>query len=445
MFFSQCIPCISFREVVVCLSFFVINGINAQSDTNLNVWLNSMENRKFLPDFSYAGYYNGEIAIPSPKYKVLNVLDYGAIPNDTISDKKAIEKAIADVEKNGSGIVFFPSGRFLVNEDGDNKSTIQVTGNNIIFRGSGAGSGGTELFMKNTLLPKNTNQMWSTPPMFEFGHGQVGDLIGTPIRDAQEGSKAIELTSIANLKVGDWVLLKLNVKDTNLLRKEIGDHPINPNWHTIIDKEGIIIREYHQVKSIEGNKLILNSSIGYNVFFSHPWEVYRYKPNTEIGVENIAFVGNFIKPFKHHGSWQDDSGWFLFRMDGVVNSWVNKCRFTDVSIGVAIANSAQVSVLNCVVTGNPTHESIRSDRSTNILIGKCADSAGMFHSIGVDGFTMNTVIWKCSYTPNTCFESHSYQPRNTLFDCVEGGLIPTSAGGAEEPSQSFKRVGVVEL
>ncbi len=421
------------RYVVVGIGFLLLitNYVQSQIGTDISNWLKSKEALQVLPDFSYAGYHSGEIAIPSPNYKVFNVVDYGAIPNDTLSDKKAIEKTIAAAEKNGSGIVFFPPGRFLVNEDMDAKTTIRLLGNNIVFRGSGSGKGGTELFMNNTLLPRNANEMWSTPPMFEFGHALVGDFIGTPIANVSEGGLTIQLSKVDNIKAGDWILLSLNVKDTYLLRQEIGNHPISPNWHTVLDNEGIIIREYHQVKSVRGNKLFLNSSIGYPISTHQPWQVFLYKPNEEIGVENIAFVGNFTKHFKHHGSWQDDSGWNMFHFIGVVNSWIQDCRFTDVSIGLAVVNSAQVSVLNCVVTGNPSHESVRSDRSTNVLIGKCADSAGTFHSIGVDGFTMNTVVWRCSYTPTTCFESHSYQPRNTLFDCVEGGLIPTSAGGAE--------------
>jgi hypothetical protein len=409
-------------------SFFTIS-VNAQISSHQ---IDSLESKHVIPNFSYAGYRNGEFALPRPNYKVFNVIDFGAIPNDTLSDKLAIEKAIEVAEKNGSGIVFFPAGRFLVNEDVDTKTTIRVNNSKIILRGSGSGLGGTELFMKNTLLPRNVNEMWSTPPMFEFGRYQVSKLIGTISKNAFEGSNQITVTNANKFKVSDWIQLSLNAKDTNLLREEIGNHSINPNWHAILDKEGMIIREYHQVKSIKGNIITLNSPIGYNIANSQQWKVYLYQPNQEIGVENIAFVGNFTHPFVHHRSWQDDSGWNLFHFNGVVNSWIKDCRFTNVSIGVMVRNSAQVSVLNCILSGNGTHEAIQANRSTNVLIGKCVDSAGMFHSIGVDGYTMNTVIWRCRYLPTTSFESHSYQPRNTLLDNVEGGLLPNHAGGAEE-------------
>src|SRR5438034_1180778 len=78
-----------------------------------------------LPDFSYAGYRSGEKAIPKSKgLRVFNVLDFGAKPNDHISDREAIQTAIDSANKNGSGIVFFPKGRFLVNEDSTLKKGI---------------------------------------------------------------------------------------------------------------------------------------------------------------------------------------------------------------------------------------------------------------------------------------------------------------------------------
>ncbi|APA00795.1 hypothetical protein BIW12_15930 [Flavobacterium commune] len=45
---------------------------------------------------------------------------------------------------------------------------------------------------------------------------------------------------------------------------------------------------------------------------------------------------------------------------------------------------------------------------------------------------MNTVILNCTYPSTTCFESHASQPRNTLLDGVEGGLMKNRGGGALE-------------
>ena len=59
-----------------------------------------------LPNFSYVGYHNGELPIPeNTQLKVFNVTDFGAKPDDGISDKNAIRKAIKAAENNGGGKV----------------------------------------------------------------------------------------------------------------------------------------------------------------------------------------------------------------------------------------------------------------------------------------------------------------------------------------------------
>ncbi|WP_163410203.1 DUF4955 domain-containing protein [Flavobacterium ajazii] len=111
---------------------------------------------------------------------------------------------------------------------------------------------------------------------------------------------------------------------------------------------------------------------------------------------------------------------------------MKNCRFTDCSVAVTIAQSANISVLNCKIDGNAGHQAINSNGSTNVLIAGCIDEASQWHSFGSSHGAMNTVIWKCKYPSTTCFESHSSQPRNTLLDNVEGGLMNGRAGGAKE-------------
>lgn len=54
-----------------------------------------------------------QIAFADGKTEV-NVIDYGAVGNDTIDDSLAIQNAINDVNTNGGGNVFVPEGTYLV-------------------------------------------------------------------------------------------------------------------------------------------------------------------------------------------------------------------------------------------------------------------------------------------------------------------------------------------
>ena len=99
-----------------------------------------------LPDYSYAGYAYGEKKIPTVEGAIYNVSDFGAIPNDEIDDTKAINLAIKSAGENGGGIVFFPSGKFLVNTDTTKTEIVKINYSNIVMRGSGSAENGTVIF-----------------------------------------------------------------------------------------------------------------------------------------------------------------------------------------------------------------------------------------------------------------------------------------------------------
>ncbi len=146
---------------LLALSIAYTGNLFAQQEAKIFMDYKANPKTSILPDFSYVGYKNGEKAM---NYKAsglptYNVVDFGAIPNDDKSDKEAIEKTIAAASKTSGGIVYFPKGRFITQDIYDDLSTIWVGSSNIIFKGSGSGAGGTELFMKVPLQPKDSTKM----------------------------------------------------------------------------------------------------------------------------------------------------------------------------------------------------------------------------------------------------------------------------------------------
>jgi hypothetical protein len=390
------------------------------------------KDKSVLPEFSYAGYHHGEKDLPNIKnYNLFNVTDFGAIPNDTISDKIAIQNAIKAANILGGGVVFFPKGRFLVNENSDQPNKIVSKGSKIIFRGSGSGIGGTELFMKNPLPPADPAKMWTVPPLFTFTSGGSDKKIGTVTESAKIGSFDLKITTTEGLKSGDWIILKLLDNSKELIKDELGANEVNPTW-TYLTQKGIDVKVFYQIQKINKGTVTLTAPISYTIDSKYKWEIYKFANSEEIGIENIAFVGNWKDKFVHHRSWQDDSGFTMLNFARTTNSWIKDCRFTDCSVAAIVLQSANISVLNCSITGNAGHEAITSNGSTNVLIAKCIDQASQWHSFGSSHGAMNTVLWKCVYPPTTCFESHASQPRNTLLDNVEGGLMRNRGGGAIE-------------
>lgn len=418
------------KRFIIVLNLFAITFVSAQQESK--IFENYKKDHSVLPDFSYVGYHNGEKGIPDiTDYKIFDVTSFGAKPDDNISDKLAIQNAIDAANKNGSGIVFFPKGRFLVNEDGDPANSIISKKGNIIFRGSGSGAGGTELYMKNALPPAAPAKMWTVPPLFIFTNSGSDKKIGQITAPAAVGEFTIKVNTTQGLAEGDWIILKLLDNSKELIASELKNNKVEPAWTYLVEK-GIDIKVFYQIKKISRETLTLFTPVSYKIDPKYKWEVYKFANSEEVGIENIAFVGNWTEKFVHHRSWKDDSGFTMLNIRKSTNSWLKNCRFTDCSVAATIAQSANISALNCKIDGNAGHQAINSNGSTNVLIANCVDEASQWHSFGSSHGSMNTVIRKCTYPATTCFESHSSQPRNTLLDNVEGGLMNGRAGGAME-------------
>jgi hypothetical protein len=419
-----------FKFNLVALLFFSVSTAFAQKEAK--IFTDYRKDKSVLAEFSYVGYHHGEENIPTNRNcKVFDVTTFGAKANDTISDKSAIQNAINAANTHGGGIVFFPKGRFLVNESTDSSNSILSKGSRIIFRGSGSGPDGTELFMKNVLQPTNPAQMWTVPPLFIFTSGDSDKKIGIVGESAKIGCFKLKLNTTKGLKKGDWIVLKLLNNSKELIDTELKNNQLDPTWSYLVNK-GIDVKVFYQIQKIKKETVTLTAPISYDIDSKYIWDVYKFANSEEVGIEDIALVGNWKEKFVHHRSWQDDSGYNMFNFSRITNSWIKICRFTDCSIAAVITQSANISVINCKITGNGGHNAISSNGSTNVLIAKCVDEASQWHSFGSSHGAMNTVLWKCAYPSTTCFESHASQPRNTLLDRIEGGLMRTRGGGAIE-------------
>ena len=420
---------------LIALFSIMILSCKAQQSA---VWDNFKEAKKtgaeaILPDFSYAGYKYSEVPIPTVNYKVFNVQDYGAIPNDTKSDKNAFIKAIAAASKNGEGIVFFPKGKYYINTGDDELTTIQIKASNIVVRGEGLDENCTMLFFDKDLPAADPAKLWSVPNMIQTSTPGKNELLTTIVEDAKRETHTIKVADASKIKKGDWLIIEVVNNSADLIEYDIQPLTPQPKW-TSIKTKGVEVNERHQVAKVKGNEITFVSPIHYDIQKKHHWNVLKFAHLEGIGFENIVFEGNWTKEFVHHRSAQDDGGWSILNIYKCVNSWVKDCKFINVSNAVGFGASAACTAINISIEGKVGHSSIHAaSGSTGILLAKINDIAGMHHTTGVGGgSTTGTVVWRSKHAPHTCFESHASQPRCTLFDNVEGGFFAGRAGGAEQ-------------
>ncbi len=89
-------------------------------------------NGRFLHDFSYAGYHNGEVPLPDMQGPVVQAVEnYGADATGQEDSQQAIQAAIDAVARRGGGVVLLPKGLFRC------EGPLRVTASNTVIRGAG--------------------------------------------------------------------------------------------------------------------------------------------------------------------------------------------------------------------------------------------------------------------------------------------------------------------
>ncbi|GAA4958590.1 hypothetical protein [Algibacter aquimarinus] len=102
--------------IVVFFTLFINLLIEAQAIPEI-ITNKKVSGKNYLPDFSYAGYHNGEKKLPVIVGKIINAIDYGVIPNDGLDDSKALKKAIEEASKiKGNVTLQLPPGRLILSD-----------------------------------------------------------------------------------------------------------------------------------------------------------------------------------------------------------------------------------------------------------------------------------------------------------------------------------------
>lgn len=425
-----------------------------------------------LLDFSYAGYKHGEESAPDGKawgFKEENIRDYMTEGSDYARDalNKILEKY--DLNKssgnsNAKVLIYFPEGDYILHNNSDNtkdpdKTTgdkdilgnntshsIDIFGGNVIIKGAGRDK--TRLIMETPNLP-NSNAMYSSPVMISIrrnawlaGDGEIGK-VSDVTADAKKGTYSIEVANPEVFSVGEYVCLYLHDKNPELVAKELLPYQWESTM-TNIAETGVQVEDYHQITEKNGNKITFKEPIMHEVEAKYNWMLKKYYYYENVGIEDLTFVGHSVDDFEHHRSWVDDGAYKPVNFMRLVNSWIRRVDFQDVSEAASIISSANVSVYDVNILGNRGHAAIRSQGSSRVFIGKVTDrttgpladspntvteGAGQYHACGVSKPSMGAVIWNVYWGDDACFESHATQPRATLIDMCKGGFVQSRQGG----------------
>lgn len=438
-----------------------------------------------LPDFSYAGYMHGEVAPPETEeliaqgYQLINVCDFGAVPNDGKSDRQAFIDAIASIKgvqkkpesKNdgvnggadsytlrllhnspANAIIYFPEGEYILQDESEVNHTIDLTMGNIVIKG--AGKEKTVIRMDAQNRKTDNKQEYSVPTMLQIKHYSTLTDLADVTGDAPKGSFEVAVSSTKDIKAGDWVCLYVENKDPGLVAEEIAPHPLSDlNDNVSIKTEGARVIDYHQVTAVSNGKLVFAEPIMRKVEAKYNWKIRKYPHYENVGVEDLTFRGKAEEGFKHHVTTPEghtfDGAYKLIDFSRLTNSWMRRVGFVSVNEAASIVSSANFSAYDIEISGNRGHSAVRSNSSSRVFIGKVydhssgyripkagqlaewMDNAGQYHGCGVSKPSMGAVIWNVQWGDDACYEAHASQPRATLIDRCTGAFIPSRQGGAD--------------
>ena len=377
-----------------------------------------------LIDFSYAGYKNGVEGIPEDfAYTVFNVTDYGANPDDGISDTAGIRNAL-EAAAVGNSIVYFPPGLYDVILDDDVKEPFIVRGHHVILRGSGAqgaGRGGTTIKMHNQLTDPNRNQLLFVP------QGIVGGWDGAPRVKGSfpSGIKYFDVNKTTPLIGRKYIAIRA----FNLLGEDFDKYSSRPlknisEFYTGIHK-GVSIREYHEIDRIEGNRVYLKAPLVTHL--KHGMRVVWTDLSEGIGFEDLHIDGGYDEIYMHL-QYYGRGGIGLYN---TAHSWIRRCRFSNVISSFRVTNSYGSSAVSNIVDGRFGHNLSGIVGSTYCLIAFLHDYSdrGMWHGANVSHSSVGNVVWHVRGPSAKGPDVHGSQPRHTLFDNYRSVNHHTSSGG----------------
>ncbi len=358
------------RRVSICLLVFAffLAGFHVVSAETAALWSDFVTAKRegrepVLPDFSFAGYHFSEKPIPDVSQRPrFDVTQYGATPNDDTFDDDGIQRAIETAEASQGGVVFFPPGRFLIAGDDNRRRSIRISQSNIVLKGSGAGEGGSEIFMDKMRIGRR---------QIRFGPRRTtGDELATITKDAPRESFWVEVDDPTDLIVGQNVVIRHQSEE--FTRLYFDPLPLAREWRRLFGRRGgMNIAEIHTIAEIDGNRVRFVNPIHFNlrIVESEPFTLERYESIRECGIEDIRFTGHwdsFPEEFVHHKNGIHDSGWDAVSMENVEDSWIRRCEFRNWNECVFTRNAYKMTIEDVNVHGQEgAHVGARPRRLRN--------------------------------------------------------------------------------
>jgi hypothetical protein len=385
-----------------------------------------------LPDFSFAGYRNGEKPLPNVPPGV-SVKDFGAKGDGVADDSQAFIDAL---EKTQSGAIEVPPGRYQITR------LLEIIRPNVVLRGSGPDK--TILYFPtplNDIKPnwgatttgqRTSNYSWSggfITVRGNLGSKKLAEITGS----ARRGERTVAVSSADGLRVGQEVEVYQSDTPDNSLAVHLYSDDSGPVQNLKGRARTSLVA---RIVSINGLRVTLNRSLRSDVRSEWKPQLRAFAPTvTESGVENIGFEFP-LTPYAGHFT---ELGFNPVALTGVAHCWVRNIRVINADSGpyvsgvfntidgLVLESSRPVDKQQC--TG---HHGL-SLGGTDNLATRFDIRTRFIHDITVSGFCSGNVIAN-GRGVDLALDHHRYAPNENLFtdlDAGAGARLWKCGGGAD--------------
>jgi hypothetical protein len=441
---------LSMHTTFSIMALLISASLSANGSEDIEV-LQNKENI-FLPDYSYAGYHNGEKKIVANVDTTnIDVVNYGAFPNDHKDDTKAILKALDFAHTvKGHVTVTFPKGRFII------KDILKINRSDITISGKGMGASGTQLYfpMPLSIIDKTPtlnelrdylrlhNKKQKDPEIYIDDYFSEYSWSGGVIWVQKENTRPVpylkeldkqpqKISVISKGKRGD---LTIEVTDAGGISK--GD-VLRIDWHNKKGKKGGIVNAIYgntdqiigshhfdfpnrplvmqptQVKSVKGNKIEISDPLLHDINSNIPAHFSSWEHLKEVGIEGLSIHFPTGDTYGHH----IEQGFNGIYLTSVFNGWIRDVSFNNADSALLTENSGNVTISNIRSYGTRFgHYGIHLGSVHNFLVEDAKILNPTVHT-----FSMNTKSTKSVFLRGVGFtqptlDQHAGANHQNLYD-----------------------------
>lgn len=413
----------------------------------------------YLPDFSYAGYQNGEKAIPISEGKVILATDFGVVANDDLDDTKNLIKAIAEANKvKGKVTLQLPVGRIIISD------IIYIERSDFVLRGAGTGEMGSEIYFPRPLMyakdPEGLKELreylikfdkrqrekqnnidlpfsqyawtggfiWTRVPNVRvksyLKKYDQPDTVFANILEGKRGEYTFTVSDAYKLKKGDVLVLQLFNKEgekSSIISDLYQNTNLKIGSHHWMFPDLPLVNQQIIIESINKNKVTIKTPLTIDIKPNYKAQLSEWKHLSEVGIEHLKLTFPNMPRVAHHVE-PGFNGIYLTR---IFNSWVKNVVIENADSGILTEEIANSTIKNITTKGsNMAHYTVAMAGVHNVLAENIKVYNNAVHPLSFNTFSTKNVYLNCEVFVNPILDQHSGANHQNLFDNITVHLTP---------------------